>query len=62
MKQLYAASVTALIALSLLTACNPTIRLESGDKPLEINLNIKHEILIKVEKDVEDILSDDDLF
>ncbi|WP_144392307.1 YnbE family lipoprotein [Pleionea sediminis] len=53
------------IALStavLLCACNPTIRLEGGDKPMEFNVNIKHEILIKVEKDVEDILSDDDLF
>ena len=55
MKQLCAASVTALIGLSLLTACNPTIRLESGDKPLEINLNIKHEILIKVENLVDEI-------
>jgi hypothetical protein len=46
----------------LITACNPTIRVEGGAKPMEINLNIKHEILIKVEKDVEDILSDDELF
>ncbi len=49
-------------SLLMLAACNPTIRLEGGDKPMEINLNIKHEILIKVEKDVENILNDDELF
>lgn len=49
-------------SLVILSACNPTIRLEGGDKPMEINLNIKHEILIKVEKDVENILNDDELF
>ncbi len=55
--------VTTVFAIAvLLSACNPTIRLEGGEKPMEFNINIKHEILIKVEKDVEDILSDDDLF
>ncbi len=49
-------------ALLLLSACNPTIRLEGGDKPMEFNINIKHEILIKVQKDVENVLNDDDLF
>jgi len=54
-----------LIALTLtfiISACNPTIKLEGGDKPMEFNINIKHEILIKVEKDVEDIFNDDELF
>jgi hypothetical protein len=54
--------VVAIVAASMLTACNPTIRVEGGEKPMEINLNIKHEILIKVEKDVENILNDDELF
>ena len=37
-----------------LAACSPTVRVEAPDKPIEINmtLNIKHEILVKVEKDV----------
>ncbi len=55
-------SVIVMASAALLTACNPTIRLEGGEKPMEINLNIKHEILIKVEKDVENILNDDELF
>jgi hypothetical protein len=49
--------------LFLAVACTPTIKVEAPDKPIEINMNIniKHEILIKVEKQVEELL-DDDLF
>ena len=41
----------------LLAACAPTVRIEAPEKPIEINmtLNIKHEILVKVEKDVEQL-------
>jgi hypothetical protein len=41
--------------------CTPTIKVEAPDKPIEINMNIniKHEILIKVEKQVEELLDDD---
>jgi hypothetical protein len=47
--------------LLLGTACNPTVKIEAPDKPIEINMNIniKHEILIKVEKDVEALLEED---
>ena len=49
--------------LLLATACTPTVKVEAPDKPIEINMNIniKHEILIKVEKQVEELL-DDDIF
>jgi len=42
-------------------ACSPTVRLEAPEKPIEINmtLNIKHEILIKVEKDVQQLFESD---
>lgn len=42
-------------------ACTPTVKIEAPDKPIEINMNIniKHEILIKVEKQVEELLEDD---
>lgn len=42
-------------------ACTPTIKVEAPDKPIEINMNIniKHEILIKIEKQVEELLEDD---
>ena len=44
-----------------LTACNPTVKVEAPDKPIQINMNIKieHEIRVKVEKDVEKVLSQD---
>lgn len=43
------------------SACTPTVKIEAPDKPIEINMNIniKHEILIKIEKQVEELLSDD---
>ncbi|MGA9572306.1 MAG: YnbE family lipoprotein [Lysobacterales bacterium] len=59
MKQL-----SILVAVLFLgTACNPTVKVEAPDKPIEINMNIniKHEILIKVEKQVQELL-DDNLF
>jgi hypothetical protein len=51
------------ILMFLMIACTPTVKIEAPDKPIEINMNIniKHEILIKVEKQVDELL-DDDLF
>ena len=49
----------------LLAACTPTVKVEAPDKPIEINMNIniKHEILIKVEKEVAEMFEEeDDLF
>ena len=45
----------------LTTACSPTVRIEAPSKPIEINmtLNIKHEILVKVEKDVQQLFDSD---
>lgn len=48
----------AFAALTLLLgACAPTVRIQAPEKPIEINmtLNIKHEILVKVEKDVQQL-------
>jgi len=51
------------ILMFLISACTPTVKIEAPDKPIEINMNIniKHEILIKIEKQVDELL-DDDLF
>ncbi|MCB1931303.1 MAG: YnbE family lipoprotein [Candidatus Accumulibacter sp.] len=53
---MYRKSSLAVLAL-LLAACSPTVRLEAPEKPIEINMtvNIKHEILVKVEKEVEQL-------
>ncbi len=53
--------VVALAALTLAGACQPTVKIEPTDKPIVINLNIKieHEIRIKLEKSVDDLLRSD---
>lgn len=51
--------------LALLAACGPTVKLEAPDKPIVINLNVKieQEVRVKIEKDVDDLLQEnDDLF
>jgi len=50
-----------LVILASLSACNPTIKVEAPDKPITINMNIKieHEIRVKVEKDLDNVLSND---
>ncbi len=42
-----------------LSGCSPSVRFEAPDKPIEINMNIKidHEIRLKVEKDVDELIS-----
>lgn len=57
-------TVRALLILtivSLLAAgCTPTVKVAT-DEPITINLNvnIKHEILIKVDKELDDLFSED---
>lgn len=48
----------------LASACSPTVKVEAPDKPIEINMNvnIRHEILIKIEKEVEEMFEDEGLF
>ncbi len=61
---IYAAAVT-MVAASLLLACAPTVKVQAPDKPIEINMNVKieHEIRVKVEKDIDDLLTENkDLF
>lgn len=45
-------------------ACTPTVKVEAPDKPIEINMNvnIRHEILVKVEREVDEMFEDEDLF
>ena len=49
----------------LAIGCSPTIRVEAPQQPIEINLNVKieHEILIRVEKDLEQLFEEEaDIF
>ena len=47
--------------LVLLSACNPTVRIETPSEPIRIeaNITIKHEIRIVVEKEVDEMFEDD---
>ncbi len=50
--------------LVLIAGCAPTVQLAAPDKPIVINLNVKidHEIKVKVDKELDDVFSDDELF
>jgi hypothetical protein len=49
---------TALAAMAILVACTPTVRVEVPDNPIEINLNvnIRQEVVVKLERDVQETL------
>lgn len=57
-------SLSALTITLLLFGCTPTVQVAAPDKPITINLNVKieHEIRIKVDKELDEIISDDELF
>ncbi|MBV7316605.1 YnbE family lipoprotein [Shewanella sp. NIFS-20-20] len=52
------------LALFTLVACSPTVKIEPPDKPITINLNVKieHDIKIKVDKQLDDLLKNDQLY
>ncbi len=55
-------STFLLISLtSALAGCNPTVKIEAPDKPIEINLNIKieHEIRLQVDKELEGLFEEE---
>ena len=45
-------------------ACQPTVRLEAPQEPIVINLNVRieQEVRVKVERDVDELLQDRELF
>lgn len=55
---LQAGAAAAFLGL-MLTACNPTVKVEAPDKPIVINLNVKieQEVRVKVDKDVENLVN-----
>ncbi len=46
---------------AVLLACTPRVEVAVPDKPITVNLNVKidHEIRVKVDKDLEQIFSDE---
>lgn len=53
--------ILPLVAIGVI-ACSPTVKVEAPEKPITINLNVKieHEVRVKIEKDVENLLKNDD--
>ncbi len=53
--------LSVLLLVLYTTGCTPTVKVEASDKPITINLNVKieHEIRVKVDKELESVLSDD---
>ncbi len=52
------------IAAIALAACT-TVKLEGGEKPIEVNLNVKidQEVRVKLDREIEDLISDNpDIF
>ncbi|MGS0677005.1 YnbE family lipoprotein [Shewanella sp. 0m-4] len=56
--------LSLVLALYALVGCSPTVKIEPPDKPIVINLNVKieHEIKIKVDKQLDQLLTNDELF
>jgi hypothetical protein len=55
----------ALTAFTLCVACSPKVQIVPSDKPIviELNVNINQEIRVRLDKDVEDLISNNpDLF
>ena len=48
------------LAILVTAACTPTVQVAMPNEPININLNVKiqHEILIKVDKELDELISD----
>ncbi|EON91622.1 outer membrane lipoprotein [Marinobacter lipolyticus SM19] len=60
-------AVRALMILMLplaLYACTPTVQMAAPKEPITVNLNVKiqHEIYVKVDKEVDELFSEQGLF
>jgi hypothetical protein len=53
--------ITGLAFVVSVAACAPTVKVAAPDKPITINLNVKieHEIRVKVDKDLDELMSKD---
>ena len=49
------------VVLTVLVACQPTVKVEAPKDPIVINLNVKieHEVLVKVDKELDTLFGED---
>lgn len=57
----YVVCLGVTVVCALLAACTPTVKVEAPREPITINLNVKieHEIRIKVDKELDEMFSED---
>ncbi len=50
-----------MVMVPFLAGCNPTVKIEAPEKPIEINLNVKieHEIRLQVDRDLEGLFDEE---
>lgn len=63
-RQTAAAGIAIMLVVAAgITACTPTVRV-AADDPITINLNvnIQHDIRVRVERDLDDLFSDSGVF
>jgi hypothetical protein len=53
-------TILVVLATVVLVSCTPRVEVAAPEKPITINLNVKidHEIRVKVEKDLENVFTD----
>lgn len=46
----------------LLSACNPTVKVEAPKEPIviDLNINIEHKIKVQIDKDIDNLLKNSD--
>lgn len=56
--------LTILLLPLVMAACTPTVQMAAPKEPITVNLNveIQHEIYVKVDKEVEEMFSEQGLF
>jgi hypothetical protein len=58
------AAFAVLAVAALAGGCTPKVQIEAPKEPIVINMNVKieHEIRVKVDKDLERVFADENLF
>lgn len=54
-------TILLIVLLLTLTGCNPTVKVEAPDKPIEINLNVRieHNIRLQVDQELESLFDEE---
>lgn len=47
--------LSGILAVAVMAACTPTVKVEAPDKPIEINMNvnIEHRVKVEIDRDVQ---------